>query len=74
MEGGIIIGVTVWSGGVIGFCRWMFMCLVVSDKLLGREMELIYIGPPTAEALLQGIFQLQRKIRRTKTTRMWYRK
>jgi NADH:ubiquinone oxidoreductase subunit B-like Fe-S oxidoreductase len=50
------------------------MCLVVSDQLLGRWLELIYVGPPTAEALLQGIFQLQRKIRRTKTTRMWYRK
>ncbi|KAL6898417.1 hypothetical protein GGI43DRAFT_423499 [Trichoderma evansii] len=30
--------------------------------------------PPTAEALMFGIFQLQRKIRNTKTTRMWYRK
>ncbi|CZR70123.1 related to NADH-ubiquinone oxidoreductase 19.3 kDa subunit, mitochondrial precursor [Phialocephala subalpina] len=30
--------------------------------------------PPTAEALIQGIFQLQRKIRKMKTLRMWYRK
>ncbi|KAK4119645.1 NADH-quinone oxidoreductase [Parathielavia appendiculata] len=30
--------------------------------------------PPTAEALLYAIFQLQRKMRRTKVTRMWYRK
>lgn len=30
--------------------------------------------PPTSEALLYGIFQLQKKIRRTKQTRMWYRK
>ncbi|KAL4789071.1 hypothetical protein BDV19DRAFT_395389 [Aspergillus venezuelensis] len=30
--------------------------------------------PPTAEALLQGVFVLQKKIARTKTTRMWYRK
>ncbi|KAL4933783.1 NuoB/complex I 20 kDa subunit family protein [Aspergillus undulatus] len=30
--------------------------------------------PPTAEALLQGVFVLQRKIRRTPVTRMWYRR
>lgn len=30
--------------------------------------------PPSSEALLYGIFQLQKKIRRTKVTRMWYRK
>src|SRR5699024_7148506 len=30
--------------------------------------------PPTSEALLYGIFQLQRKMRNTKITRMWYRR
>jgi NADH dehydrogenase (ubiquinone) Fe-S protein 7 len=35
---------------------------------------LIEIGPPTAEALIQGIFALQRKVRRNKGLRMWYRK
>merc|ERR1711939_1180278 len=30
--------------------------------------------PPTAEALMFGIFQLQKKMRHTKITRMWYRK
>jgi NADH dehydrogenase (ubiquinone) Fe-S protein 7 len=30
--------------------------------------------PPTCEALMYGIFQLQRKMRHTKMTRMWYRK
>ncbi|RSL53130.1 NADH-ubiquinone oxidoreductase 19.3 kDa subunit, mitochondrial [Fusarium duplospermum] len=30
--------------------------------------------PPTCEALIYGMFQLQRKIRRTKTSRMWHRK
>jgi NADH dehydrogenase (ubiquinone) Fe-S protein 7 len=30
--------------------------------------------PPTAEALMYGIFQLQKKMRQTKVTRMWYRK
>jgi NADH dehydrogenase (ubiquinone) Fe-S protein 7 len=33
-----------------------------------------FLGPPTSEALLYGIFLLQKKIRRTKHTRMWYRK
>ncbi|KAL4804422.1 hypothetical protein BDV18DRAFT_166149 [Aspergillus unguis] len=30
--------------------------------------------PPTPEALLYGIFQLQKRIRGTKVTRMWYRR
>ncbi|KAJ3532861.1 hypothetical protein NM208_g8249 [Fusarium decemcellulare] len=30
--------------------------------------------PPTAEALMYGVLQLKRKIRNTKTSRMWYRK
>ncbi|EEY14356.1 NADH-ubiquinone oxidoreductase 20 kDa subunit [Verticillium alfalfae VaMs.102] len=30
--------------------------------------------PPTSEALMYGIFQLQRKMRNTKITRMWHRK
>ncbi len=30
--------------------------------------------PPTAEALLYGLLQLQRKIRRKRTGVMWYRK
>jgi len=30
--------------------------------------------PPTSEALMFGIFQLQKKMRHTKITRMWYRK
>ncbi|EXL42810.1 NADH dehydrogenase (ubiquinone) Fe-S protein 7 [Fusarium oxysporum f. sp. radicis-lycopersici 26381] len=30
--------------------------------------------PPTAEALMYGILQLKRKIRNTRSARMWYRK
>ncbi|KAG5663414.1 hypothetical protein KAF25_001350 [Fusarium avenaceum] len=30
--------------------------------------------PPTAEALMYGIFQLQRKIRNSRKSRIWYRK
>jgi NADH dehydrogenase (ubiquinone) Fe-S protein 7 len=32
------------------------------------------LGPPTSEALMYGIFQLQKKMRHTKITRMWYRR
>ena len=30
--------------------------------------------PPTAEALMYGILQLQKKVKRMKTLQMWYRK
>ena len=30
--------------------------------------------PPTAEALMYGILQLQKKVKRMKTVQMWYRK
>ncbi|KAL5365316.1 hypothetical protein BJX96DRAFT_158954 [Aspergillus floccosus] len=30
--------------------------------------------PPTAEALMYAVFQLQKRMRRTKITRMWYRR
>lgn len=33
-----------------------------------------YTGPPTSEALMYGIFQLQKKMRHTKITRIWYRR
>jgi NADH:ubiquinone oxidoreductase subunit B-like Fe-S oxidoreductase len=32
------------------------------------------IGPPTIEVLIQGVFGLQRKVRRMKVARIWYRK
>jgi NADH dehydrogenase (ubiquinone) Fe-S protein 7 len=38
------------------------------------DSDVACVGPPTAEALLFGIYQLQKKIRHTKVTRMWYRK
>lgn len=34
----------------------------------------IFSGPPTSEALMYGIFQLQKKMRHTRITRMWYRR
>lgn len=39
------------------------------------EYELTcFQGPPTSEALMYGIFQLQKKMRHTRITRMWYRR
>jgi hypothetical protein len=40
----------------------------------GGDIVLTETGPPTAEALIQGVFALQRKVRRNKGLRMWYRK
>lgn len=60
-----------WFGS---FCLWVW-----GGAGKGRGEENVDVltfgtGPPTAEALIQGIFGLQRKIRRAGTGRMWYRK
>ncbi|CAG8066500.1 unnamed protein product [Penicillium olsonii] len=39
-----------------------------------RDMITDHPGPPTSEALMYGIFQLQKKMRHTRITRMWYRR
>ena len=38
------------------------------------DADICDAGPPTSEALMYGIFQLQKKMRHTKITRLWYRK
>ena len=59
------------NGG--GYYHYSYSVLRGVDRIIPVD---IYIPgcPPTAEALLYSIFQLQNKIRRTKVTRMWYRK
>ncbi|KAE9370178.1 NADH-quinone oxidoreductase [Stipitochalara longipes BDJ] len=60
-----------YSYSVVRGCdRVVPVDIYVPGFLLANKLR----GPPTSEALLYGIFQLQKKIRRTKHTRMWYRK
>ena len=50
----------------------MFRGVSNSKKMVAPGTKCL-TGPPTAEALLYAVFQLQNKIRRSRTTRMWYR-
>lgn len=59
------------NGG--GYYHYSYSVVRGVDRILPVD---VYVPgcPPTAEALLQGIFMIQRKMRRTQRTRMWYRK
>ena len=59
------------NGG--GYYHYSYSVVRGVDRIVPVD---IYVPgcPPTAEALLYAVFQLQRKIQTTKTTRMWYRK
>ncbi|KIM93881.1 hypothetical protein OIDMADRAFT_137110 [Oidiodendron maius Zn] len=59
------------NGG--GYYHYSYSVVRGCDRIVPVD---IYVPgcPPTAEALLYGIFRLQRKMRHSKTTRMWYRK
>lgn len=59
------------NGG--GYYHYSYSVVRGCDRIVPVD---IYVPgcPPTAEALLYGVLQLQKKVKRMKTLQMWYRK
>ncbi|OAA53239.1 NADH-ubiquinone oxidoreductase subunit [Niveomyces insectorum RCEF 264] len=59
------------NGG--GYYHYSYSVVRGCDRIVPVD---VYVPgcPPTSEALMYGVFQLMRKQRKTKITRMWYRK
>uniref|UniRef100_A0A182XE11 Probable NADH dehydrogenase [ubiquinone] iron-sulfur protein 7, mitochondrial n=1 Tax=Anopheles quadriannulatus TaxID=34691 RepID=A0A182XE11_ANOQN len=59
------------NGG--GYYHYSYSVVRGCDRIIPVD---IYVPgcPPTAEALIYGVLQLQKKVKRMKTVQMWYRK
>lgn len=59
------------NGG--GYYHYSYSVVRGCDRIIPVD---IYVPgcPPTAEALMYGVLQLQKKVKRMKTLQMWYRK
>ncbi|XP_023318181.1 NADH dehydrogenase [ubiquinone] iron-sulfur protein 7, mitochondrial-like [Trichogramma pretiosum] len=59
------------NGG--GYYHYSYSVVRGCDRIIPVD---IYIPgcPPSAEALLYGVLQLQKKVKRMETTQVWYRK
>ncbi|KAJ3005651.1 hypothetical protein HKX48_000561 [Thoreauomyces humboldtii] len=59
------------NGG--GYYHYSYAVVRGCDRIVPVD---VYVPgcPPTAEGLMYGVMQLQKKIRRERVTRMWYRK
>ncbi|OQD72406.1 hypothetical protein PENDEC_c021G03355 [Penicillium decumbens] len=59
------------NGG--GYYHYSYSVVRGCDRIVPVD---VYVPgcPPTSEALMYGMFQLQKKMRHTKITRMWYRR
>jgi len=59
------------NGG--GYYHYSYSVVRGCDRIIPVD---IYVPgcPPTAEALMYGILQLQKKVKRMKKMQMWYRK
>lgn len=59
------------NGG--GYYHYSYSVVRGCDRVVPVD---IYVPgcPPTAEALMYGVFQLQKKMMKTRITRLWYRK
>ncbi len=67
---------TRWFAAATASCRWTSTCPAARRRRRCVRQSLSQAAPdcPLAQALMYGVMQLQKKIKRQKATQMWYRK